>query len=100
MSSSFFFAGVDEVKSERGLKEETIDPLDLDGPFRCEVETCLEVLKVRSECYSAEPLKFSRSGSPLSIFLVGDVNLNCLIRLVCCNCCSCRLKFFEHCQIA
>jgi hypothetical protein len=29
------------------MKEETIDPLDLEGPFRCEVQSCLEILQVK-----------------------------------------------------
>ena len=34
------------VRAAQLKKEETIDPLDLDGPFRCEVQSCLEILQV------------------------------------------------------
>jgi hypothetical protein len=40
------FLDVSSSSESALLKKETIDPLDLDGPFRCELETCLEILPV------------------------------------------------------
>jgi hypothetical protein len=42
----FLFLDLSSSSESALLKKETIDPLDLDGPFRCELETCLEILPV------------------------------------------------------
>ncbi len=44
--SCFLFLDLSSSSESALLKKETIDPLDLDGPFRCELETCLEILPV------------------------------------------------------